>query len=295
MDSITIGKASSRFSRVPAADPARFDLDDFSSPARAKEYAQCFDLAGIWRPLDVDGLAPAETGKARPPMAFDEKPFEPVQADLCRLHWLCTSRKALSVLEFGSGFSTAAMAHAMRLLSGRFGDWARRNTRIEKPFHVHAVEEEPRFVDVTRRRLGTDLAPFATVSHSSVEVYCHDSRLTTVYTRLPNVGSDLIYLDGPSQYAATQEVYGTSFASSERMPISSDILRIEFFLEPGTLIVVDGRTANARFLRSYLRRNWVYRHLPEGDVHLFELQEEPLGRLNQTRLDFCLGGNWLLR
>ncbi len=61
--------------------------------------------------------------------------------------------------------------------------------------------------------------------------------------------------------------------------MSTGILRVEFFLEPGTLIQVDDRTANVRFLKSYLRRKWVHLHDPLGDAHRFELQEEPLGPL----------------
>ena len=76
--------------------------------------------------------------------------------------------------------------------------------------------------------------------------------------------------------------------------MSADILRFEFFLEPGTLILIDGRTANARFLKAYLRRNWAYLHDPAGDIHYFELQEEPLGPFNKAKLDFCLNGKWLL-
>jgi hypothetical protein len=280
--------------RPVSREPQGFSLQDFSDHTRAKAYATAHGLIDLWRALDVDAAPAALTSAAKPPTAFEEKPFEPVHTDLCRLHWLCASRKATSVLEFGSGYSTVTMAHAMRLLADEHGDWAQKHTRVARPFHVHAVEEEPRFVEITRRRLGQDLASYATVSHSSVEVSLHDGRLTTIYSRLPNVGADLIYLDGPSQFATTQEIHGTSFASKERMPISSDILRIEFFLEPGTLIVVDGRTANARFLKAYFKRNWAYRHLPEGDIHLFELQEESLGRLNQAKLEFCLGGKWLL-
>ena len=70
------------------------------------------------------------------------------------------------------------------------------------------------------------------------------------------------------------------------MPMSADILRVEFFLEPGTLILVDGRTANVRFLKSYLRRNCAYLHDPIGDIHYVELQEEPLGPFNQLNLAF---------
>ena len=40
------------------------------------------------------------------------------------------------------------------------------------------------------------------------------------------------------------------------MPMSCDILKIEYFLKPGTIIVVDGRTSNLRFLINNLQRKW---------------------------------------
>jgi hypothetical protein len=182
----------------------------------------------------------------------------------------------------------------MRTLREYFGTWAMENIRAEAPFHVYSVEEEQAFLEITIARLGSLLAPFATVSRSSVNVLIHDDRVATVYSKLPNISPDLIYLDGPSQFATTQEVNGFTFTSKARMPMSADILRFEFFLEPGTLILVDGRTANARFLKAYLRRNWAYSHDPAGDIHYFELQEEPLGPFNKRKLEFCLNGKWLL-
>jgi hypothetical protein len=71
--------------------------------------------------------------------------------------------------------------------------------------------------------------------------------------------------------------------------MSADILTFEHFLLPGTLIVVDGRTANARFLKTNLQRNWVYYHSEEYDQHFFELKEAPLGIYNQRQIEFCLG------
>jgi len=52
------------------------------------------------------------------------------------------------------------------------------------------------------------------------------------------------------------------------------------------LIVVDGRTANARFLKSNFQRGWIYSYFPEFDQHFFELVEEPLGPYNKDYLDF---------
>lgn len=281
------------------ATVAQFALDDFDDDAAAARYVEAFGLRDLCRGLDVDGAAAPtnipDTGNAKPPTAFEAKPYEPVYADLARLHFLCLKRKAMTVLEFGSGYSTVVMADAMARLHHRFAPWAARNLRVEDPFHVHAVEEAHRFVEITRQRLqAAAVSDHASVRHSSVEIHLHDSRLSTVYSKLPNVAPDLIYLDGPSQYATAQEINGLSLASKARMPMSSDILRFEFLLEPGALIVVDGRTANARFLQAYLRRNWAYRHLPQGDIHLFELQEAPLGKYNRRKLEFCLDETWLL-
>jgi|TARA_B100000959_G_scaffold263598_1_gene303123 hypothetical protein len=81
---------------------------------------------------------------------------------------------------------------------------------------------------------------------------------------------------------------GFSFNNISRVPMSADILFFEFFLEPGTFIVIDGRGANAEFLRSFLRRNWKYYYDKKGDCHYFELVEKPWGEWNFKKLNFCL-------
>lgn len=272
---------------------ASFHLADFNDPARAQAYADALDL---WpclvmpegNPESADPLAEVRDGVQK------AHPLGPVLGDLCRLHWLTLRRRSVSVLEFGSGFSTVVLAHAMRLLHGHFHGWAQKNLRTEQPFHVHSVEEEQRFQALTQQRLGDALTPFATVTRSSVELITHDNRFATIYSSLPNIAPDLIYLDGPSQFATTAALNGFSIASPVRMPMSADILRMEFFLEPGCVLLIDGRTQNARFLKSYFRRAWAHHHDRAGDIHLFELQEDPLGPINQRKLDFSLGQGWLL-
>ena len=75
----------------------------------------------------------------------------------------------------------------------------------------------------------------------------------------------------------------------DRLPMSADILAREHILLPGTWIVVDGRTANVRFLRSNLQSGWLYFHHEEFDQHYFELAETPLGIHNKRQIDFLLG------
>lgn len=273
---------------------SKYSLSSFHHSSQVNQYCEDFGLKKLCAELEADRIKSQSSDLKRSVVAFEEKPFEPEYDDLCRLHYLALCRKFINVLEFGSGFSTAIIADALRLLTNHFGSWTKTNVRCENPFHVFAVEEEQRFLEITQKRLGSSLTQFATVSRSSVELITFDNRFATVYSKLPNISPDFIYLDGPSQFGTTAEINGFSFNSQARMPMSADILRFEFFLEPGTLILVDGRTQNARFLKAYLKRNWAYQHDPIGDIHYFELQEKALGPYNKRKMDFCLAGNWLL-
>ena len=60
--------------------------------------------------------------------------------------------------------------------------------------------------------------------------------------------------------------------------MSCDILKIEFYLIPGTILLVDGRKANVEFLIKNFK-NWKYKYL-KIDQHLFFLDEKPWGKKN---------------
>ena len=110
---------------------------------------------------------------------------------------------------------------------------------------------------------------------------------------MPNVCPDFIYLDAPDQYIPVGDVRGISTGHPDRMPMSADILTFEHFLTPGTLLLIDGRTANARFLKANFQRSWEYVHDEASDIHTFELKEAPLGPHNRTQIEYCLGEAWL--
>ena len=115
------------------------------------------------------------------------------------------------------------------------------------------------------------------------------------YNNLPNICPELIYLDGPDLHSVEGNIRGISTKSEDRLPMAGDILAIEHFLLPGTLIVVDGRTANARFLKCNFQRDWIYCHDKKNDQHFFELCEEPLGNLNSLQIKHCLGKDYFKR
>ena len=69
------------------------------------------------------------------------------------------------------------------------------------------------------------------------------------------------------------------------MPMVSDIIKIEFFLKPGTIIVVDGRAANVQFMQSSLRK-WQYHYVKSIDKHVLLLKANSLGLANDLLIDF---------
>ena len=241
-------------------------IGDVPTSARADQYAT------------VD---PAET-----------TPYAPDWPDLVRLHKLILERKVTTVLEFGCGYSTVVMAHALAINRERHGEYVAANLRRSNAWELLAVDDSQQWLDITAWRIPERLNPRAYFHHSPAIMTTFAGRACTEYDELPNVCPDLIYLDGPSQHSVAGDINGIHTRHADRLPMACDILRIEHFLLPGTLIVVDGRTANARFLFCNLQRDWRYTHDREADVHTFENTEQPLGKLNEKQIRYCLGDDW---
>ncbi len=222
-------------------------------------------------------------------------PFAPEFDDLARLHYLARQRKVTTVLEIGSGKSTVVLADAMRRNQDEFGAYVHENLRRAHPFEVHSVDQSTEWIEICARGLPATLASFVHFLASPVAMTTWNGRACTLYRQLPNICPDLIYLDGPDQFNIAGDVHGISTRSADRLPMSADLLLLEPFLLPGTLIIVDGRTANARFLRNNFQRPWCYRHHMDEDVHTFELIEPPLGSINAQQIRFCLGDSAVVR
>lgn len=206
--------------------------------------------------------------------------------DLVRLHYLVTSRKVTTILEFGVGKSSIVFDHALSLNKQKYASFVGDNLRRNNPFECFSVDNNEEWISVCKETATTSCVSY---HHSQCSVSTFNGRVCTYFDDLPNVCPDLIYLDGPDQFSPIGDVRGVTTAHPDRLPMSADVLAIEHFLLPGTLIVVDGRTANARFLKANLQRDWSYFHHEEFDQHFFELVEKPLGIYNKRQIDFCLG------
>jgi len=228
--------------------------------------------------------------------------YPPELDDLARLHYLVNNRRVSTILEFGCGFSTLAFCHALQrnyVSRGFEHSIEELNIRKSDLFQVFSVDTSDDWISVCN-----DFINGSSVNALSNHVSLHSTtcvtgqfngRVCTFFNDIPNVCPDLIYLDGPHQFACNGDICGISTRHFDRMPMCGDILTFEHFLHPGTLIIIDGRTANARFLKCNLQRAWAYLYVEEWDQHFFELQEEPLGHFNRRYIEYTLGNDYFRR
>lgn len=216
--------------------------------------------------------------------------------DLARLHASIRARKAFTILEFGVGYSTHVMADALLKNEAEWKALAEKPAiRCSAPFRLHSVDTSKEWISRAGQALPSRLADRVTMHQSEAGAGLFHGRACHFYEQLPDVTPDFIYLDGPDPADVHGDVGGFGWRHRDRVVMAGDILRIEPLLLPGTLVVVDGRTANARFLKTHLYRNWEMARNSESDLTAFELQEAPYGAANRNMVVYCLGdraGRW---
>ena len=245
--------------------------------------------------IDLNEYGDIEKKIEKSPFSFNTNIKEAFAAeldDLVRLHYLVTSRNVTTILEFGVGKSSIVFDHALSLNKERNASYVENNLRRSDPFQCFSIDNNKDWINICKNTAKTNLVKY---HYSQCSISTFNGRICTFFEDLPNICPDFIYLDGPDQFSPIGDVRGVNTNHPDRLPMSADILAIEHFLLPGTLIVVDGRTANARFIKTNLQRNWSYYHEEKFDQHFFELVEPPLGIYNKRQIDFCLGNDFYQR
>jgi len=206
--------------------------------------------------------------------------------DLVRIHYLIRKFKVTTVLEFGSGKSTIVIADALMKNKREYNSFVESKLRKNNPFELHTVESSSEWMKKTISQLPAYLKHFVNTTVSDVSMSTLNSKICTLYEKLPNICPDFIYLDGPGQYDPINSINGITTAHPDRMPMVGDLIKIEHFLLPGTIILVDGRTANARFLLNNFQQDWAYKHYFDQDISVFVNESPPLGKYNEAELYF---------
>jgi hypothetical protein len=227
-------------------------------------------------------------------------PIAPEPEDLYRLHTLIRQRKVFNVLEFGLGFSTIVMTDALKKNKDAYYASVnhRPEVRITKPFKLFSVDASQYWIDSFRSKYSGKFPYFDMVelAYSECELGEHCGQICHFYKKYPNVITDFIYLDGPGGHDVQGNINGLSFIDCpERTVMSGDLLKMESMFLPGTMIIVDGRTNNVRFLKNNFKRLYVFEYNADEDISAFELSEEPLGKINRNQIDYSLGEDYYKR
>lgn len=221
-----------------------------------------------------------------------KSPYKPELYDLFRLYKFVTLNKRTTILEFGSGWSSLIFYIALSENKKKFSNKLK-NLRRNNPFELFVLENEKKYFNITKKRVSKFKNKILSKNqakinwmYSEVEMTKFQDRYATQYKSLPLCNPDFIYLDGPNQFNIKNKINNFTTAHKDMMPMVCDILKIEYFLTPGTIIVTDGRSANAQFLKEYFKRNWLYNYDQYFDQHIFYLNAPCLGQYNKLQLEF---------
>ena len=217
--------------------------------------------------------------------------------DLYYLYQFIILNKRTTILEFGSGWSTLIFNLALKELKNKFFKEIK-SLRRNNPFELFVLEDQKKYLNITRNRINKINKVFKikdvvkiNFHLSEVEMTLFNNRICTQYKKIPLCNPDFIYLDGPEQFSVKKDINGISTRHKDMMPMVCDILKFEYFYTPGTIIVCDGRGANAKFLRDNFKRNWKYIYKKKNDQHIFYLNDPVLGKYNKLQLEFYKKNN----
>ena len=236
-----------------------------------------------------------ELSKEKPPTVNQKisiKPIPPELDDLYNLYQYIVLNKRTTIYEFGSGWSSLIFNLALKDLKDQFINDVK-NLRMNNPFELFIIENEKRFLNISKKRikkfnrlLQIKDPTKVNTTLTDVEMTLFKDRICNQYKKLPLCNPDFIYLDGPNQSKVKKQINGISIRHKDMMPMNCDILKFEYFYTPGTIIVCDGRAANAKFLRDNFTRNWEYYNDRKSDQHIFYLNDPVLGKYNELQLKF---------
>jgi hypothetical protein len=214
-------------------------------------------------------------------------PFPPDLDDLARIHQLVRKRKSFTILEFGLGLSSIVMADALLKNKTEFDNLiSKPEIRNNHMFQLFCVDSDLKWINHSKEKFPAKFKEIVHFHYSSLSIGTFNDRVCHYFDNLPDIVPDFIYLDGPSPKDVKGNLNGMTFQCDERTVMSADILKMESILLPETLILVDGRTNNARFLKNNFQRNFEMVWDKESDVTTFELKEERLGKYNILGFDF---------
>ncbi len=232
--------------------------------------------------------------RARAAKHGSDSAYEPEINDLYFLYQLVREKAVVSILEYGSGWSTLALAMALLENFIDFGSEHLETIRHPNPFTLLSLDASKDWQKLAVSRLTEEELAVVRTKIVTPVLTKSDGALCHTSDHIPNFVPDLIYLDGPDHTQVTGDISGFKYEGFT-LPMSADLLSIEPYLWPETIIVSDGRTANVRFLESRFKRNWQVLHDPFGDRSILRINEPAFGVVSEEHIRFRLNKSRIIQ
>jgi len=248
-----------------------------------KEYFNKFDLKKLIKVKDF------KKKNFSPSFVYEnnnKSVYPPDLNDLIRLHYIVTSRRATTILEFGVGYSTIFLADALKYNFQNYRSYVLKNLRRSQPFKLFSIDSNKKYLEIFKKTIPKSLLQFVNLNYSTASITTFKDQICSKLDKIPNITPDFIYVDGPSFLDVKGNIDGIHFKDKDRTALNCNLLKIENLLLPGTLVLWDGQTNNARFNSSNFKRKWSSKRIDEMDISFSEQVEEPLGYLNKRQIDF---------
>lgn len=220
----------------------------------------------------------------------ENKIYGPEIEDLYRLYNFIFLNKRTTLLEFGTGWSSLILTRALFDLKKKYLKTAL-NLRRGNLFELFVIDNFKKYLNVSKKRIEQnkckDLKKIKiNWKHSPITMETYCGQISMSYQKLHMCNPDFIYVDAPDLTNIKGNIQNIKAQHTDMLPMINDILKFENFLIPGTIIIFDGRAANAIFCKNNFKRNWLYYFDEEYDQHIFYLDDVSLGLINQKLLDF---------
>lgn len=212
--------------------------------------------------------------------------YPPELDDLYRLYAFVVDNCVTSILEFGAGWSTLALAMGLKHNKSQYSPEYPNYTRNPHPFSICSVDNSDTFMNRAVSRLDQDSRSLVTPHIASPKMSRVGVHSVTTWDPIPRFDYDFIYLDAPEPEQVVSGKEHIQMRDVHDLPIAGDLIVNEPYLLPQTSVIVDGRTSNARYLTSNLYRNWTVSTDFTGDFTLLHLSESALGKINNSHLTF---------
>ena len=213
-------------------------------------------------------------------------PHIPDLKDLYYLYNLIVLNNKISILEYGTGWSSLIIYKA--LLFNKNKNKKKYYTRADNPYSLDIIDNSKKFLKISKERLDKNFGKKNNIkfNYSPVKMTKFNDHFASHYTKHPVKNPDFIFLDAPNSFYVGGKVDNFTVNSFGMMPMACDILKFEFFLIPRTIIMSDGRAGNIQFLLKNFKRNWRHINLYNNSINILYLDEPSYGVFNDEQNKF---------